>query len=235
MIEIDFVFPSLARKEVITAIMGLPETYRPTHICNDKEKAGRPIEDSGRFIREFSSRQTGELLIGRRGTIDISLAGPKPINCNLLLDVSPDEAEEVVDYLCIAKPVFGFACASEERLHRNRTTNVLGVNTIESWVGRDTEKYIPGLYWITVLSDEILHLHKVPLANLAEAADRQTEPAEGIHVLRFYEDPRGWHNSDKLTTVIESVEGIFKIAKARDAMGKASNFLEHSSIYRNWK
>ena len=41
--------------------------------------------------------------------------------------------------MAMAHPIFGFACMAEEREHRNRITTKLGINTIESWVGRDTQ------------------------------------------------------------------------------------------------
>jgi hypothetical protein len=180
-------------------------------------------------------RETGELLLGPRGTFSIKLAGSKPIHCSFLLDVSAGEAQEIVHHLCMAKPIFGFACLPAEREYRNRTIHILGANTIESWVGRDVEKYIPGFYWITVISDELLRRHNVALADFANIAADETEPVKGLHVLRFYDTPEDWQNSAELTGIMTSFSGVFNIEEARSKMEKASNFLELNSIYRDWK
>ena len=47
---------------------------------------------------------------------------------------------------------FGFVAEWEEYLHRNQHIYPLLHGKVQSWVGRDFTRYLPGLHWTTALS-----------------------------------------------------------------------------------
>lgn len=46
---------------------------------------------------------------------------------------------------------FFFAADRDEYEHRNRFKAEVGDSLVEAWVGRDLTRYLPGLYWRTML------------------------------------------------------------------------------------
>ena len=89
------------------------------------------------------------------------------------------------------RPFFGFACTQEELEYRNRITVKFGINTMESWVGRDTRRYIPGLYWWTLLPASLAEQHGIPLSILVRASQEHIELEGQQHLLRFYDKSGG--------------------------------------------
>jgi len=135
------------------------------------------------------------------------------------------------------KFVFGFGCYDEEHEHRNRHYITIGKNHIESWIGRDLEKYIPGVYWYTLLSDELLSKHGVDLASLsAEAITTETLGDGSLHLLKFYENPEDWkENAERLDDLCERTDGVFSRRPIEVAVISVSNYLEYDDIIAEWR
>ena len=74
-------------------------------------------------------------------------------------DISDDVVRDFLIHMAAPRPFFGFACTQEELEYRNRITVKFGINIMESWVGRDTRRYIPGLYWWTLLPASLAEQH----------------------------------------------------------------------------
>ncbi len=98
-------------------------------------------------------------------------------------------------HMATPRPFFGFACTQEELEYRNRITIKFGINTMESWVGRDTRRYVPGFYWWTLLPASLAEQHGIPLSVLVEAAQEHIELEGQQHLLRFYEKPEDWQSA----------------------------------------
>jgi len=134
-----------------------------------------------------------------------------------------------------ANPIFGFACTIEEREHRNRVTTKLGINIIESWVGRNTQKYIPGLYWWTLLPASLAEKHGIPLSTIIGAALEHIELEGKQHLLRFYEKPEDWQSAAAMAELYRSLPGVFDVEKMRSKLEGARTFLKLNAIINAWR
>ena len=136
--------------------------------------------------------------------------------------------------MAIAHPIFGFACAEEELEYRNRITTQMGINTIHSWVGRDTRKYLPGLYWWTLLPASLAEQHGIPLSIIVGAAKEHIELEGNQHLLRFYEKPEDWQSAAVTAKLYRSLPGVFDVEKLRPKIQGATTFLELNAILDAW-
>ena len=235
MIEARLEFDKDALRRVLGAFLKLPSLLKPTHYCDDEESEGESVGDGQAFLAAMSGSRAGFLLKGSGNVYDVSIAGDRPIICNCFLEVDYHLVQEFLVHMAIAKPIFGFACTPEEKEAKNRVTTKQGLNTIESWVGRDTRKYIPGLYWLTLLSDALAEKHNVSLSLVEAVALEHVELEGGQHLFRFYEEPDKWRCATEVAELSSSLPGVFNVEKVRPQIESAKNFLELNAIIRNWK
>lgn len=236
MINAELEFEFSAARLVLEKLMSLPEAMRPTHKSLGEDEAGSKIGDAAKFVQNFELPSIGVFLKNSNVLYDIRrLRNGGLVCCGDFHEASPDAVKEFLINLASARPIFGFACTSEERDFRNRIATVQGVNTIESWVGRDTQKYIPGLYWLTLLPAELAEKHGVSLSRVTEAAREHLELEGRQHLLRFYDDPEDWRSTGIVNELCSSVPGIFDIEKVRPLLGGTKTYLELSDIARNWR
>lgn len=236
MLEAGFEFEG-AVEDVVAAFAGLPFPLRPVHFSHEEKVASDAdrIEDSKRLAKFIAKCQSGFLLLGPGVTYSIRIAAGKSLVCDCFIDVKPEAAQELLEHLSKARPIFGFACVPSERERRNRVTTSQGVNTIESWVGRDTQKYIPGFYWLTLLPNALIKRHGVPLSVVERAAREHIELDGGQHLFRFYDRPEDWRAASVVDELCASLPGVFDVEKLKPRISTAKNFLELNSLLREWK
>lgn len=222
---------------VVAAFSSLPMLLRPVHFSHE-EKVGSSIDcigDQKRFATFAAKSQSGFFLLGFNVTYSIRIVPDKSIICDCFIDVEPGVAKQFLSHMAEANPIYGFACVLEEREHRNRVTTKQGANTIESWVGRNTQKYIPGFYWLTLVSDTLMKQHNIPLSTVEKSAREHIELAGGQqHLFRFYDHPDEWQASG-IAGLSASLPGVFDIEKVKPQLLAASNFLELNALLQNWK
>lgn len=235
MIEAGLEYPPSARRAVIEALLSLPDALRPTRESAEEDSEGIEIVDQDKFINAVMKRETGLMLKGRDVLFDVSFAGEKDIRCNCFLNVIPDLVKVFMIHMAAAHPIFGFACAREELERRNRVTIKQDMNTIESWVGRDTQKYIPGIYWWTLLPSSLVEKHKIDLSMLATLSLEHIELEGQQHLFRLYEKPQDWSSSTVMAQLYSSSPGIFDVKKVRSQLEAAKNFLELNAVTSNWR
>ena len=229
-------FEFSAAQLVLERLLALPEPLRPTRQSFGEDEAGVLIGDAGRFLREFRYPVGGFYLISAGATFDIREIRNGRLICHVFFgDISFNDIREFLIHMAVAKPIFGFACATEERKQRNRITTVQGVNTIESWVGRDTQRYIPGLYWWTFLPASLAEKHGVPLPVIASVALEHIELEEEKHLFRFYENPDDWRLTTVVAGLCSSLPGIFDVEKIRPQLEGARTFLEYCALADAWE
>jgi len=195
MIEAGLEFQASARRLIVESFLALPGELRPTHESVNEDGADTRIRNYDKFLDAVMKRETGFFLKSSNVTYDVSLAGGRSIICNCFLDVDSTLAKNFLIHMALAQPIFGFACAPEEREWRNRVVTKQGVNTIESWVGRDTQKYIPGLYWLTLLPAALAEKHGIPLPVIDGVAIEHIKLEGDQHFFRFYEEPEDWRST----------------------------------------
>ena len=146
-----------------------------------------------------------------------------------------------MERMAALEPVFGFASAWDEYRHRNHLVSKIryrsGVTgTSEQFIGRDTSKYVPGLYWLTLLPEALASRHDVPLAEVAKVALEHTRLAGGQHLFRFHERPEDWaERRQALDEVCASLPGVFNIADVKRLVAGVTDDGELDRIVSPWR
>ena len=233
-------------------LLGLPEAIRPVYfgtserrgnkanlVANDEQFAAFLAENRLFFLHSEDRKALFDIAIWNLdyATVTVWLR-PGP-SSELLLEVFARLAEH--------RPVFGFACHTDEREHRNRyCSGPMGASrdSLECWIGSEIENSIPGVYWCTMLSDGLLDRHGVQLADLAaEARSCQLIGDGSWHLLRFHDQPEDWkENAQRLDDLCERIEGVFS-RRSVDALvasmireGKIANSDELGDfLWDNWR
>jgi len=238
MIEAKLIFESTALRPVVAALLSLPEVLRPRRHSVNEGDAGKVIQNADEFLHSLEKPREplGFFLKGSKVLYDINPAvGKRPFTCNCWLQVSSSIVQQFLVQMAIEHPIFGFACAPEEKNQRNRVVVKQGINTIESWVGRDYQKYVPGFYWLTLLPDALAKKHRVPIPEVEKIAKEHLELEGGQHLFRFYDQPEDWQSTDEVAKLCASLPGVFDVEKIRPQAEAAKNFLELDEMLGNWK
>ena len=237
MIDAWLVFDSgpAALRGAIAAARDLPRDLRPTHHSLGEHEVGQPIDDVEELFDSAWSTTPGPFLRGKSVAYDFSVPGNRPIWCRCDLDVEASRARIFMEHMAAAGPIFGRACVWEELLHRNQIVAKRTDGTAYCWVGRDTAKYVPGLYWLTLLSDRLVKFHGVPLDGVRNGALENVDLGGGQHLFRFYDDPSDWHAGQRaVDTLCASLPGVFNIAAVRPDISTMTNFIESNRALREW-
>jgi len=232
--ELEFQIP--ARSDAVERLLSLPQGLRPTHQHLGEDDVGTAIGKKDALIRSLESNEAGLYLSSSNSIYDVRKSRNSTFICNGYFErPSPPAIKNFLLHMAGANPIFGFACTPEEKEAKNRVTTKQGVNTIESWVGRDTRKYIPGLYWLTLLSTALAEKHNVSLPAIEGVALEHIELEDGQHLFRFYEEPEKWRCATEVAKLCSSLPGVFNIEKARPQIESAKNFLDLNAMVKNWK
>jgi hypothetical protein len=222
---------------VLAAFITLPAPLRPVNFSHEErivDTADR-VEDQRRFSAFRARSKSGFFLLGETATYSVRLATGRPLICDCFLNMRPEVAKQLLVHMSTAQPTFGFACAPAEREHRNRFTVQQGNNKIDNWVGRDTRKNLPGLYWLTLLSETLAKRHRVSFDAIEAVAKEHIALEGGQHLFRFYERPEDWQKTNAVTELCASLPGVFNIEKVKPQLLAAKNFLELSSMLQDWR
>lgn len=168
MIEVKFDFQVTQFDGLLLVLLGLPESLRPTHFNIGEDEPRVSLTGLPKIPTVLQGQTLGYFLYGPGLIYDITPgAEGASLTCDLELPLGL--VEELMIRLAVFRPLYGYAAAPEERLARNRVYHQLGINKIEAWVGRDPRKWLPGLYWLNLISEEMAARHKIPLDLLASA------------------------------------------------------------------
>jgi hypothetical protein len=232
--EVEIDPPALAI--ALDRLLSLPYSLRPTRVRLGEDEQGDPIDDVGAFVQSFVLPIGGVLLEGVGVGYDIRRRR-EAILCHAFFEAEPSagDVRSFMTQLAIPGAIFGYACAEEEWSARNEIRTEFGVNTMDSKVGRDSGKYIPGLYWWTLIPSELARRFDVSIGDLANAAREYVEVAPDLHLFRFYEKPQDWQSSAIVRDLYDSLPGLFQIDRVRAELECATNYLEISAITRKWR
>jgi hypothetical protein len=231
--ELQFL-PS-SKRQTVETFLGLPQELRPIRRSLGEDDIGTPIGDPDQFLDGVEESDSGFFLKGPGVMYDFIFARNRPTICNCFLEVQPHLAKILLIHMAAAQPIFGFACTTDELDEHNRITIKLGINSIESWVGQDTQKYIPGLYWITLLPAVLAEKHGVPLSTLGKVALEHIRLEGDQHLFRFYERPEDWRSASNVAELSSSLSGVFNIEKIKPQLRTAKNFFDLDKMLRNWE
>lgn len=211
----------------------LPPTLIPTRYSLGEDEPRHPL--SGRKAQSMlTGRQRGFFLFAAGGTYDVSVAR----GANLILRCALEAeslALELLLRMAAVQPLFGFACSSAERQSRNQIRVQLGANDIQAWVGRDLAKYLPGLYWLTLIPQKLAERHNIPLASLQGMAREFFALDGGQHLFRFYDHAENWREVAWITDFCAKTPRVFNVEAVKREMSAATNFLEVSGLVARWR
>ena len=235
----DLVFGSGRKtlRDVVAALCAVPEPLRAAGHCEGEDEVARPIGDVAEFLASLSSDRLTPILRAKRADYDISGTGHRPVKCLCELKVEPSLAAGFMERMAAAlAPVFGFASAWGEYERRNGLDVRLRVVRVQAFVGRDLSKFVPGLYWLTLLSEALAERHGVPLAEVERAALEHAAPGAGLHLYRFHDHPGDWRaRADELDALCASLPGVFNIAEVRERLVGVTEEKEFDEIVRPWR
>ena len=240
-VKIGVYFDREDADRVIDSLQSLPNTLRPIFFSEEESLKSRSDrlanEQRFRIFRDrnpagfflFSESCSYNFFINRRGysVMFVYLEDRRMYT----------KVPILFRAVAAADPIFGHAGDPEEYDHRNRYYITIGMNQIEDWIGRDLEKYIPGVYWYTLLSNKLLNKHGVDLSRLSsEAISTETIRSGDLHLLKFYENPEEWkENAERLDKLCERTDGVFSRKSVETAVSGVSNYLEYEDIIADWR
>lgn len=233
----------VSANEIVSCLMELPEAICPVYFAEDERKVikSNVLSDESRFQKFVTENPDGFYLYAgnKKNSIDVSTWSDDCTEVVLWLETSSSKNLVVTFIKALAKfnPVFGFACATDEYYHRNRYYTKIGVNKIESWIGRRLDRYIPGVYWITLLSDELLGRHNVLLSNLSgEAIVSEVFGDGSLHFLQFFENADEWKdNAERLDHLCEQIDGIFSKKFVEVALSEIDDLEKYYDEIDEWR
>lgn len=227
---------------ILEALKMLPEPIRPVYFAEDEGKIikANRLDDLARFQVFLKRNAIGFFLYTKNKTcinLSMSRVGHVEVDFSLADDLQSEWPPMIFRSLACCNPVFGYACQDLEYKHRNRHYITLGKNHIESWIGRKLDKYISGVYWLTLLSDSLLAKHGVKLPDLAsEAVDNETLGNGSLHLLKFFGKPEDWkNNADRLDDLCERVDGVFSRRALEAAVAGVTSYMDYDEIVDRWR
>ena len=143
----------------LEVLIRLPDPLKPLQYASGErmpKAETQMVSDNERFASFVKQNPTGFMLVNqklrynfvRRSNNSYFLitvdAGKK--------DLPEDFALSVISALCAVDVAFAFVCEESEYYHRNRVFRTFGDSNVEAWIGRELKRYLPGLYWITIIS-----------------------------------------------------------------------------------
>jgi hypothetical protein len=229
-------FPRVARRDVLSAFLSLPGDLRPVRYSEAEDEPQIRIRDNLEFCEEKAREKGGFNLYAARAYYSVGSVGNYPITCHGY-DIDSLLAQDFLMHMMRAHPIFGFACMAQEERHRNQLVMRFDAKTtIETWLGRNIEKNVPGLYWLTLLSQSLAKRHHVSLAALEKVALENIDLGGGLHLLRFYEHPEDWRTDSVVAKACASQPGIFDIERAKSEIDVGNKtVLEFSDYLEKWE
>lgn len=241
MIEVASYFSKDDLISVLGSLQKLPEAIRPIYFSDSEYVADLQslVSDTKRFDKFIDKNPDGFFLKGNSCLYDFKCFSQG--YSQVYLDLADDLQEYLIvffELIAESSPVFAYAADGEERKHRNRCYKTIGANHIESWVGRDVNKYVSGFYCYTLISRDLIEKHSVNIEKLSSAALLHSKLGcnDQLHLFKFYDDTREWQSqSERLDDLCYATEGVFSIRNVLSATEGINNFSDYDDVIFNWR
>ena len=224
-------------KVIINSFLELPIPFRHSRYSYGEifDRDAGAIENEEEFNKFIEKSDSGFFLLGPGVSYNFKITKNKPILCDGFIEVGLDSVELFLERICELNPIFGFACEPSELIRRNRISIKLNENEIEAWVGFDVDKYVPGLYWMTIMSEDLRKSHSISLDIIKSASIGSSAFDCGLYMFRFHERPDQWRGNLKVEDICRSLPGVFHIEDVLIQLSGVSDYLKLTSILREWK
>jgi hypothetical protein len=194
-LEIEAYLQSSKAAKVAHSLLELTSELRPTSFSSGETGKRGKIPNAASF-REFLVKNSyGYFLFAEKARYNLFLT-PHGKFSKVVVDSLEDTLTES-DAVIILKNVadcglaFGFAAHPDEYEHRNRYVRRLGAAQFETWIGRDLSMYLPGVYWLTVFSEEYRSIIPNPPTLLSDTAT-VTQLNSGHWLVKAFPFPNDW-------------------------------------------
>jgi hypothetical protein len=107
---------------------------------------------------------------------------------------------------------YAYAGTSGELDHRNGYSFRIrgGTRPGHGWLGRNHDRYVPGLYWLNYFSREYATERKVDIISVADRAGGKLTELDRGWLLELYPSPESWwEKADEIDEVLEGTSGFF--------------------------
>ena len=237
MLEIGLEFEWIPIGVIVEGLLSLPEYLRPEKYCSDENSPGKSVSNR-KALEEFLIKSQSGFFLKRDGLVfSLRIVRGKKIYCDCFSDLHPGSAKELLVRMATIGPNFGYACDPAERERRNRINIVQGMNIIETWVGRNTDKSIPGLYWLTLISEKLFNQFGVSSTSLLDLSLGVGTINNGSHFLiQLYDSPEMWKQYDQQTVkATRLLPGVFNIEDVEKRISGAKGFNELNELLAAWR
>jgi hypothetical protein len=214
---------------VLDALLSQDAAFRPTQMSR--------AEDDKRVPFARASWQSGSMLgylWAPECEYGFRLSAAESITV-IGLAASESRVLDVFEALCRLELAFGYACAAEERAHRNRIVKTMGYGVHEAWVGRDYSRYLPGLYWLTAVPVILLQNLGIPLDQLRKVSLETSLISNRTWLMRLYDNPFAWADAKmRIDHWCQQTSGVFSKATVEAALDSARSFVDAAEILEKW-
>jgi len=224
-------------REVLDTLLSLPGDLHPTDYRVGEGERWTSIETT-RKVQEYDISRYGSggfFLRASCAVYDTHFYDTVPSECHGYR-IATSLAQDFLTRMSKAAPVFGYCCAKEEESDRNffELGPMQRPSSHTAYLGRDTRKYVPGLYWLTLISESLAAKHDVPLHLLEEISLEHVDLGGGLHLFRFYERPEDWSSDTKVKALAASLPGIFNRANVWAEYSPELNFKDSVRVTKKW-
>lgn len=226
-------FPADSIVQVIDAFLSLPEGLRPTHHRVGEDERRKAIGDGRSFRERKAGGGIGFMMYAPHASYDVTPIAGLPVVCNVF-KIPAALAREFLLHMAKSDPVFGYCCDRDEEDHRNALNKTVGMDHAHAWVGRDPARFVPGLYWMTLLPEALANRHGVSLSRVEEIALEHINLGNGQHFFRFYEQPEDWKADAAVKKFLASQPGFFEIGMIEEKVRDVKSTLELLHILHGW-
>lgn len=238
-------------------IATLPRPFRPTHFTvgeRVRNKESSRIDDVSRFS-DFVDDRVGRLsgcdLVGEKirygifvGATRTAKQEPTHIGCSVIMRGAhwrPVDYESLLRRLCAVPGVeCGDACLRDEWRHRHVCVKALGDTSIQTTLGVDISAQLPGLYWWTVFSDELVQRHQLDRAELDSFSESSERWGGGegslLNAFRLYECPEAWCEQDaRISSFLHRHLNFFSLTRIQSKIDAAQTKEEFDAAVRPYR
>lgn len=239
MIILHVRFKDSLQELVLSKIMQLPEPIMPIFFTADEGQKNKKnlVLDEKKFSDFRKQNPFGFFLYAEKASFNLSFSDHSEAI------VSVDIKDHSLSYLLsnllselVNLPIdFGFTCNIDEYKHRNHYFYQMEGQSLETYVGRNYIKYIPGLYWITYISFELLEKHQIGIEQVTAFASMVHKLENGI-LFKFYDNPDNWRlNCEDLDKICDQEDGIFSLKKLYKLVPNSISLMELLDFLDEWE
>ncbi len=237
MIETYFYFPNPCLPLLLEALLDLPADLRPQFFSYGERLKSKKdlVEDRDRFEPFLKKALSGFFLFSKKLLFSFLIRGGVEIEL-FVYKASNEDAKILVQRLSKCLPAFGYASDVEEHRHRNTVSKQASYGHETAGVGNDWRRYIPGVYWMTVIPTTLAEQHGVSIDQLKALALEVEESIPGVWILKFFELPEEWQGHvERLDRFCAEMPGMFSVENVRPAFEAATTFLESGAVLHPWR